>query len=144
MEALERALSESSLVCLDTLVFIYHFEEHPDYLKKTSIIFNAVECGHVKAIGSMIAMLELLVQPLRDGRDDLADNYRKILRYFPNFELVPVDNAIADRAAKLRAAYNIGTPDAIHLATAIEAEADCYITNDRKLTRVQEVKMLML
>ncbi|MDD3925189.1 MAG: type II toxin-antitoxin system VapC family toxin [bacterium] len=144
METLRSALSEGSLLCLDTLVFIYHFEEHPDYLSKTKVIFSAIERGQVKAISSTVAMLEVLVQPLRDGKNDLADNYRKILHYFPNFELIPVNTAIADRAAGLRASYNIGAPDAIHLATAIEAEAECYITNDRKLARVQEIRVLQL
>ena len=46
---------------------------------------------------------------------------------------------IADRAAQLRAEHGLGTPDAIHLATALECGAEVFVTNDRDLPAVQPV-----
>ncbi len=42
----------------------------------------------------------------------------------------------ADIASRLRANYNIKTPDAIILATGISMNVDCFITNDIKLKSV--------
>jgi predicted nucleic acid-binding protein len=39
------------------------------------------------------------------------------------------------RAAKIRARYNFRTPDALHLAAAVEGACDLFITNDAQLTR---------
>ena len=39
-------------------------------------------------------------------------------------------------AARLRATYNLRTPDAIHVATALVGKADGIVTNDRRWRRL--------
>lgn len=56
----------------------------------------------------------------------------------------PVSVAIAERAAHLRAQYRLRTPDAIHIATAMIAGCDAFLTNDLNLKRVQEIRVLVL
>jgi predicted nucleic acid-binding protein len=51
---------------------------------------------------------------------------------------------IAEQAARLRASYNLRTPDAIQLATAIEAGASTFLTNDQRLTSIMEIQILVL
>lgn len=46
---------------------------------------------------------------------------------------------IVETAARLRATYNLKTPDSIQLATSIEADADCFLTNDVKLRAVKDL-----
>jgi len=53
-----------------------------------------------------------------------------------NLSIIDVDYKIADIASRLRANYNIKTPDAITLATGISMNVDCFITNDTKLKSV--------
>jgi predicted nucleic acid-binding protein len=53
-------------------------------------------------------------------------------------------NEVAERAADLRARYNVRTPDAIQLATALEAGCDAFLTNDLALRRVAELRVLVL
>ncbi len=55
-----------------------------------------------------------------------------------------MDLPVADRAASLRARYRLRTPDAIQLATALQARADVFLTNDRDLQRVEEVPVLLI
>ena len=42
---------------------------------------------------------------------------------FPNLQLLPVGKEVTEIAGDLRAAHEIRTPDALHLATAIHAGA---------------------
>ena len=56
--------------------------------------------------------------PLREGKTELADEYRKNLLQSPGMTTVPLDESIAEAAAGLRARYHVRTPDAIQLATA--------------------------
>ena len=51
---------------------------------------------------------------------------------------------IIEQATDLRVRYNFKTPDAIHLATAIEENVDVFLTGDRALTRCVEVNVEML
>ncbi len=58
--------------------------------------------------------------------------------------MLPIDIAIADRAAALRAAYALRTPDTLQLAAALEAGCEAFLTNDRRLGRVQDLHVLVL
>jgi len=51
---------------------------------------------------------------------------------------------MSERKGKLRANYNINTPDAIQIATSLEVKADIFITNDANLKKISEIKVLLL
>lgn len=51
---------------------------------------------------------------------------------------------MAEQAAIIRANYNIKTPDALQLATAIIHQADYFLTNDEQLKRVNDLEIITL
>jgi predicted nucleic acid-binding protein len=51
---------------------------------------------------------------------------------------------IAENAAKLRADYNLRTPDAIQMATAIYGGASFLLTNDIRLPSLPGLTVLVL
>lgn len=55
-----------------------------------------------------------------------------------------MDKNLVNSVVDLRVNYNLKTPDAIHLATAIEHKADVFITNDKQLKKVKEIAILYL
>ena len=63
---------------------------------------------------------------------------------FPNLQVKILDENIADIASSLRANYTINNPDAIQVATSLEAQADIFITNDATLKKISEIKVLLL
>lgn len=46
-------------------------------------------------------------------------------------DLVPLDEVTAELAVALEASYNLRAADAVHLATAVAAGADRFLTNNR-------------
>lgn len=58
--------------------------------------------------------------------------------------MVPIDTAQARRAVILRASYGIRVPDALQLAAAMEAGATLFVSNDRRLSKVQEIPVILL
>jgi predicted nucleic acid-binding protein len=133
-----------STVALDTGPLIYFIEEHPAYSHKLRPFFEAAERGEFRIVTSFITLLEVLVQPLRQDKVTLAEEYRKILSQSPGLTTVPLDEGIAEAAATLRARHNLRTPDAIQLATAAMAGASWFLTNDADLARVPGIRMLVL
>lgn len=127
---------------LDTNVLIYYIEEHPIFLKKIEPLIDKIVQGKATGITSYVTLLELLVKPLREGRLDLVDQYKAILT--GQLEMVPIDEAVSVKAAQLRAKYGFRTPDAIQLASVIQKKGDVFITNDRGLKNVKEIKILTL
>jgi hypothetical protein len=57
---------------------------------------------------------------------------------------LPLDAVIARGAAELRARYALRTPDAVQVATAISVGCQAFLTNDRGLQRVNELRVLVL
>ncbi|WP_276753030.1 type II toxin-antitoxin system VapC family toxin [Chlorogloeopsis fritschii] len=51
---------------------------------------------------------------------------------------------IPETAAQLRANYNLRTPDAIQIATAICGGASFFLTNDARLPSLPELSVLVL
>jgi predicted nucleic acid-binding protein len=117
-------------VCLDTAPLIYFIEEHPRYLPAMRNFFESLDRGEFRVVTSTLTLLEVLVQPLRQGRMDLAELYRAILLSAAGVEVVSITAEIADRAAVLRAQTNLSVPDAIQLAVA-QSHGATFFTNDR-------------
>lgn len=65
---------------------------------------------------------EILVGPIRAGAQERV---KQMLAQF-NIDTIPVDTALAERAATVRARTNLKLPDAFALATAIHAEHRGY------------------
>lgn len=133
-----------SILGLDTMLFIYHFEENKDYLPFTRAFFGLIEDGMIEGKTSIITRLEILVKPREEGDDILADEYKLILENFPHLEVAPVDAEVADLASSLRAKYELRTPDAIQLATSIVKGAQAFVTNDESLKKVKEIEVVVM
>ncbi|VVB92054.1 PIN domain protein [uncultured archaeon] len=59
-------------------------------------------------------------------------------------EMVPLDESVSLKAAQLRAKYGLKTPDTIQLASVIHKKGEVFITNDRRMENVKEIKVLAL
>lgn len=131
-------LPAGSLLGLDTVTIIYFLERHPAYYSTAREIFSCIEESRFAAVMSSLVFAELLVPAYRAGKPEEAERVMQILTAFPNLEIAPLTPAIAGEAARLRARYGVRTPDAIHLATAIDRKAAGFITNDIGLQRLQD------
>jgi len=134
----------SEKIGIDSMLFIYLLEDHPEFSNTVSSILKDVESGKMIGVTSVITQLEILVKPKKDHNLPAIEAYKSILSDFPNLEIVPVDNEIADIASTLRADYGIKTPDAIQVATSIKEECSVFVTNDLALKKIKEIKVLTL
>jgi predicted nucleic acid-binding protein len=137
-------LLQGKKVALDTMVFIYAFEEYPAYLPLIKPLWREVERGKIRAVTSTITLAECLVQPFRAKALELAARYKTLFRDFPHLSVIPVSEEIAEKAAWLRAQYQIKTPDAIQLATALDSGCHVFLTNDEDLPEPEEIRVLVL
>jgi len=131
-------------VALDTMIFIYAFEEHSLYLPLIKPLLREIERGKILAVTSTITLAECLVQPFRAKALELAARYKTLFRDFPHLSVIPVTEEIAEKAAWLRAQYQLKTPDAIQLATAFESGCHGFLTNDKDLPPLKEIQVFIL
>lgn len=131
-------------VGLDTAPLIFFIERRQPYVDLLRPFFQSVDRGDILVVTSTVTLLEVLVHPIRHGDESLAYEYNDILLSAPHIFTVSVTPATAQIAAELRANHSLKTPDAIHLATAINHHAEAFITNDRDFSEFDKLKIIKL
>ena len=137
--------TSSSSIGIDTSVFIYFIEEHPDYLLIIQPLFDSVATGHRTAVTSALTLLEVLVVPYRAGNLDLVRRYEALLTRSRGLHLVDLGREQLRFAAHLRAVHRVvRTPDALQLAAALTGRCSTFVTNDRQLPEIPGLRILQL
>ena len=108
-------------VVIDTMVFIYLFEDHPTFGDICENLFNQIRGGIFSAIATPIT-----------------------IRNMPNISNIEFDVEIGFMAGSLRAKYGLPLPDMFQVAAALAQPANAIITNDRDIQRVRETDVFIL
>lgn len=135
---------QNKTLFIDTAPLIYFIEGKSPFQESLLEIFKANKDGQLYFITSTLTLMEVMVLPLRLKKSELVDQYEKLITKSQNIVIVDLDTTVSRRAAGLRARYNLKTPDAIQVATAIEKGADFILTNDTDVVRVSEIDILLL
>ncbi|MBX2996988.1 MAG: PIN domain-containing protein [Caldilineaceae bacterium] len=127
-------------------MYIYYFERNKTFSALARTIFGYVEENqeNVTLCTSGVTLVEALIHPLRNGRTELVDGYKKLLLSTQGVQLIHLNTDGYLSAALLRAKYNLRTPDALQLGASIQHGCEVFITNDRRLKRVSEINVLVL
>jgi len=80
---------------------------------------------------------------VREGQSELEASYLDFFQNTPELSVFQIDWPIAQRTAHLRAKYAFTTPDVIQIATALVNGAEVFITNDRRLSTVTEIPVVI-
>ncbi|MDQ3010043.1 MAG: PIN domain-containing protein [Acidobacteriota bacterium] len=144
MTKLDDALAGVTRLGFDTAPVIYFVEANPKYDALVTEIFQRVTNGALLGTASVITLSEVLVQPILHQHALLQQEYHDLLLRGLNFTTLAVSAAIAERAAELRARYRLRTPDALQIATALEADCEAFLSNDTGLRRATELRVLLL
>lgn len=118
------------LIYLDTCLLIYLNEVHPNWGR--AVAEAIADAGEERFALSPLTKCECLVGPLKRGDTALQARFESLFEQFVTLEL---PESCYFHAAQLRARYGLKTPDALHLACALQHGCDALWTNDNRLTR---------
>jgi len=139
---LDELLQSISRLFLDTAPVIYYVERHPNYFVCLEPLFQRIDAGSVIAVTSPVTLAECLVMPFRLNLLPLQQNFSDLIVMGRNTEFHSLNADIGQRAAELRARYNLTLTDAFQIATALHANCEAFLTNDIALQRVTELRVL--
>lgn len=139
MDELSKRLAKAKIIGLDTSIFIYFLEDNARYGPLAQVTINGIEKGKWQGVTSTITLMEISVRPWQLGRESAAREYEAVLVHFPNLSIVDVNRDVARGAAQLRAKYNVAPPDALQVAASLNFGAKAFLTNDKRLSRLQEL-----
>lgn len=137
-------LTQHTVIGFDTNLLIYFVQAHPRYGPWCRRLFGRIKSGQNSAVTSAVTLLEVLVEPYRREDHELAQAFYALLSSYSGLRWLPVTLPVADLAAQLRARYRLSTPDAIQIATALDAGATGFIGNDKGWRKVKEIECLVL
>lgn len=94
-------------------------------------------------VTSRLTRLECRSKPLRDGTTQILAAFDQ---FFNGIELqiVELTSSIVEYATELRALYNLKSPAALHLSSAIQSGSAIFLTADRGLARCREITVEIL
>lgn len=138
------ALAGVRLLYVDTAPFIYFTEKRGHAADKMRAIFTIMSTGQFDVITSPVILPETLMKPLQAEDKPLITQYLAMFFHTKGIAIAAITAQTGNVAANLRARYNVRTPDALHLATALEAGCNAFLTNDLGLRRVTDLRILVL
>lgn len=141
---LPRRLTGRKGVVLDTMIFIYLFEDSPQFGSVSEFIIEQGGLGKFESIITPITAAELMVKPLQNKRHDLADRYRLALRSMQNVVPVAFSFETGLLAGSLRAKYGLPLPDMFQVACTMQSKTPTLITNDKAMEQIEEAEVFLL
>ena len=138
-----RDLAGHRRIGLDSNILIYLLETNGPLADAAARIVDAIDAGTTEAVLSTVGLIEILAGPARAGDaaafELTADALRDLL-----IRVVSLDRATAKDAAWIRGSLGIGLEDAVHLASARNAGATAFVTNDRRLRSIPRLEVVYL
>jgi predicted nucleic acid-binding protein len=125
---------------VDTNVIIGILELPQTLSAEQNAFVAGVEAGKVRALTSELTVAECLVKPFANADQAGIAAFLTFLDGRPNFPVLPATRDLWIAAAEVRAKVRCSLPDALHIATAVSAGCDVFLTDDKRLNTVAPLK----
>ncbi|MCZ8216800.1 MAG: PIN domain-containing protein [Cyclobacteriaceae bacterium] len=132
-----------SKIFFDSAPLIYLVEFNEVFYDKISLFMAESIANRKQMVTSVVSFAEFGVKPRKLGKKDVIDRFEKTITNL--FDIQDVDLEVASIAAGLRAKYSsLRGMDALQVASAIRADADIFVTNDKRLKAIKEIKVILV
>ena len=131
------------LVNCDSMILMYLLDAVGPFNVRAVARMAALRAAGDVAAFSDLTRLECRIKPIRIGATKaLADFDAFFLR--PDVHFVHITTTVFDRATLIRVAHNFQLGDSLHLAAALEARCDRFLTHDLRLSAFTAVPVEVL
>lgn len=127
-------------IFLDTCILIYLFEE-TDFSKKAEKVFYDFYFQWFLFEISIISIIEYLTW-IKNKKWNLKWFYNKLDKLW--IKIIDLNNNYTNIISDLRNNYNLPLPDLICIWQAINNDCNMFITNDKKLKKINEIEILII
>ena len=129
---------------IDSNVLIYLLEGSSSLADTAGMLLDTIAAGDAQGVMATLALAEICSGPAAAGEQALLERYADELQGLENVRLVPLTAEVAIDAAAIRGASSLSLADAIHLASARNAGATAFVTNDRRIKPLPQLDVVYL
>jgi predicted nucleic acid-binding protein len=126
---------------VDTNVIIGILELTETLSAEQNAFVAGIEAGKIKALTSELTVAECLVKPLANSDQLGITAFLAFLDDRPSFPILPATRNLWIAAAEVRAKTRCSLPDALHIATAVSARCDVFLTDDKRLRTITPMQL---
>jgi len=131
------------LIYCDSMILMYLLDTVGPFNVRAVARMAALRAAGDVAVFSDLTRLECRIKPIQIGATQtLADFDAFFVR--SDVRLAPITTAVFDRATLIRAVHNFKLGDSLHLAAAVEARCDRFLTNDVRLSAFSAIPVEVL
>ena len=128
-------------IAIDSMILIYLIEGREPFCNVIKKVLEAARRISFSSFG----LGEVLAGFEKTGDKQGKIKFLSFVESYEKLSIIGFGKQEALIFAELRAKYpSVKPPDAIHLATAISARVDGFLTNDKNLMKVKELSILRL
>jgi predicted nucleic acid-binding protein len=131
-------------VYLDSNIFVYFLEGFAEFQGDLIALFQSIDAGERHAVTSELTLAEVLVKPFLDRNSERQAAFQEAIQTSDHLTVCPVTRQVLVQAAELKSTTSLRLPDAIHVVTALQARCDSLLTNDKRLSSVTGIQVLVL
>lgn len=131
-------------LALDSNVFIAYLQQDDAFFEFAKEVLKKVSTGENEAVFSALVFGEVMYGPHPNSS---LGAVKEFFDELGSANSISADKDVCLKAAELRQQHtSLKLPDAIHLATAILAKADIFVTADKPLVKISshEIKTIRL
>ena len=131
------------LVYCDSVILMYFFDHTGPFNVRATHRLAALAVAKDRIAVSDLVRLEDRVKPLKVGDTTKLALFDAFCAR-PDVQVVPITTAVFDRATVIRATHNFKLADSLHLAAAVAAGCDRFLTNDTRLSAFTDIPVEVL
>jgi len=121
------------LVYLDSNIVIYLIEQPAQFGLRASARIASLAAAGDRVVVSDLTRLECRVAAIAASDQVTLAQYDTFFGHAVE-RVIPLTSTVVDRATMIRGKHRFTTPDALHLAAAVEAGCQVFLTNDARLS----------
>ena len=136
--------SEFKSAFFDTAPFIYLIEGHLQLAPVVKEIFIYCQTNSVRLTTSVLTGLEFKTKPMRSNRMDVVDAFDQLVTE-THMQVVTITDEIVEKALYLQTQLlSLRAMDSMQLSAAAVHQCDVFITNDKRLTPINQLQIITL
>jgi predicted nucleic acid-binding protein len=138
------AALEGKRVYLDANIVIYILERPAGVERELASLIDAITRDAMTCITAELTITEVLAGAAK-SQNPMA--VATCIDFFENGDVVTLRETSREafyKAGLLRAAHDLKTPDALHVASALDANCAFFLTNDRRLRAPDGLAIMQL
>lgn len=135
---------EEKIIGVDTMIFIYLFENNKKYFSIVKEFFDLLEKEKIIVITSIISPIEIISTPSIEKYPEKQRLYLSFFKKMKNLKVKEISWELVEKVGYFRRKYNLRTPDAIQLVTVIDSHSKIFVTNDIRFKKVKEILIIIL